>query len=65
MRRTSTGPRRAWFGQYPHVRPQDTSPSQFERLRGNGFAVPADALTTGTVTADLPPRMASATWRGR
>jgi hypothetical protein len=40
-------------------------PSQFERGRGAPFAVPAAALTSGTVTADLPPRLASAKRRGR
>jgi hypothetical protein len=40
-------------------------PSQFERSRGAPFAVPADALKNGTVTADLPPRATAAKRRGR
>ena len=42
-----------------------SQPSQYERSRGAGFTVPADALKSGTVTADLPPRRTAAKRRGR
>jgi len=37
-----------------------SQPSQWERTRGPGFAVPAAALENGIVSADLPPRMTTA-----